>query len=81
MNGSLRVYNGDGDTNSPMNNAIAGFGTALPPAGNFSTNAPNGVAAAGSVQVGGSSIPVNNMQPYLSIYFIIATEGIFPSRG
>jgi microcystin-dependent protein len=31
-------------------------------------------------QAGGSQ-PHNNMQPYLVINFIIALEGIFPSRN
>jgi microcystin-dependent protein len=30
--------------------------------------------------IAGSSTPVNNMQPYLGMNFIICVEGIFPSR-
>lgn len=29
----------------------------------------------------GGNIPVNNMQPYLAVYYIIAMQGIFPSRN
>lgn len=29
----------------------------------------------------GSSLPHNNMQPYLTVNFIIAMQGIFPPRG
>ena len=37
----------------------------------------------GGVVVGntGGNIPVNNLQPYLGINFIIALQGIFPSRS
>jgi microcystin-dependent protein len=39
--------------------------------------------AAGSVTVGqaGGNLPHNNMQPYLGLNFIIALQGIFPSRN
>ncbi|MBN7803545.1 phage tail protein [Algoriphagus aestuariicola] len=38
--------------------------------------------ASGSVTVGmtGGNIPVNNMQPFLGVNYIIALQGIFPSR-
>lgn len=29
----------------------------------------------------GGQIPVNNIQPYLSLYYIICVQGVFPSRG
>ena len=29
----------------------------------------------------GSNLPINNMQPYLTINYIIALQGIFPSRN
>jgi microcystin-dependent protein len=35
----------------------------------------------GGTDFTGSSIPVNNIQPYLCVTFIIALEGIFPSRN
>jgi microcystin-dependent protein len=37
--------------------------------------APNAVAPAGGDQ------PHNNMQPYLTLYFNIALQGVFPPRG
>jgi microcystin-dependent protein len=30
---------------------------------------------------GGGSLPHNNMQPYLTLYFNIALQGVFPPRG
>jgi len=41
----------------------------------------NGAAlAVPAVQLAGGGLPHNNMQPYLSINFVIALVGIFPSR-
>lgn len=34
-----------------------------------------------TVQTAGSSEPVNNMQPFLGMNYIICTEGLFPSRN
>lgn len=39
------------------------------------TGAPNAVSAEGGGQAH------NNLQPYLCVSFMIALEGIFPSRG
>lgn len=39
------------------------------------------VAMAAAVAPSGNSQPHNNMQPYLGMTFIIALEGVFPSRG
>lgn len=49
----------------------------------FSTSDPNTVLNAKSVQtdiVGGGQ-PVNNLQPYLAVNYIICVDGIYPSRG
>lgn len=40
-----------------------------------------GTMAAGAVGTTGSNQPVSVVQPYLCINFIIALQGIFPSRG
>ncbi len=44
---------------------------------------PNSPMAANTVTVGlaGGSQPHNNMQPYLGMNFIIAVEGVYPSRN
>jgi len=31
--------------------------------------------------VGGSAVPINNVQPSLALNYVIATQGIFPSQG
>ena len=66
-----------GDTNKPTNNAIARssgasvYGTA----GSTVTMSPNTIAPAGS------SFPHNNMQPYITMNFVIALQGVFPPRN
>ena len=49
----------------------------------YAATPPNSPMAANTVTVGisGGSQPHNNMQPYLGMNFIIAIEGIYPSRN
>jgi microcystin-dependent protein len=37
--------------------------------------------APGMIAPAGGSLPHDNMQPYLAVTFIIALNGIFPSRN
>ncbi len=61
--------------------------TSLPriyaPAGTATDAALSGLNVAGTVTVNpaGGSQPVNNVSPYLTVSFVIATQGIFPSRN
>jgi len=41
----------------------------------------NAVMSPTAIGVSGGSQPHNNMQPFLALNFIIATQGIFPSRN
>ncbi|CAG5072650.1 hypothetical protein DYBT9623_04228 [Dyadobacter sp. CECT 9623] len=41
---------------------------------------PTSPMALNSLQVTGGSLPHNNMQPYLTCYFNIALQGVFPPR-
>ena len=71
---------------SDLANASAPGG-ALPaakPRGGLTRYAPAGsntVMAPGSVALTGGNQPHNNMQPYLVLAWLIAMEGIFPSRN
>jgi microcystin-dependent protein len=40
-----------------------------------------GTMAANAVSAAGGSQPHENMQPYLAVTFIIALQGIYPSRS
>ena len=76
---------------SHLPSANAAPGTALSPAGNFwgsqnatalYSNAPTVVdMSAGLIGNTGGNQPHDNMQPYLVMNYIIALEGIYPSRN
>jgi microcystin-dependent protein len=74
----LQAANAPGNNKSPSGNSIAratGGNVYLPPTGNPLVNmADVAIAPAGGDQ------PHNNMQPYLTFYFNIALQGVFPPR-
>src|ERR1700685_3751521 len=50
--------------------------------GNYlSTNAPQTPLSPLSTSIAGSSFPHNNMQPYLTLNYCIALQGVFPPRS
>jgi microcystin-dependent protein len=67
-----------GNRTAPLGNALARVSGATP-------YAPAGAATAALVDQAfaptGGSQPHNNMQPYLTLNFCIALQGIFPPRG
>jgi len=76
--GTVRAYNGDPDSESPDETVLAN--------GQFySSQSPDTNMHADSVQMtvdnSGGSQPHTNIQPYQCINYIIALEGIFPSRN
>ena len=60
---------------SVVNAAPAGAASA------YSTATPNAVMAPGMLSLVGGNLPHDNMQPYLTLNFCIATTGIFPARN
>ena len=67
----------DGIERTPANQRFAtgiGVGMYLPPGSTTQLN-PSTLAPAGGGQ------PHNNLQPYLTFYFNIALQGVFPPRG
>ncbi|MEP7144855.1 MAG: tail fiber protein [Ferruginibacter sp.] len=73
-------------------NAVSEAGTTSAPSGAFLGNTgaldkeyrASGTAVTmnqGAIGATGSSQPFNNLQPYLAVNFIIALQGIFPSRN
>jgi microcystin-dependent protein len=57
--------------------AIESTGTSL----DYSTAAPTGQMSSNSTVSVGNNIPITNIQPYLTVNFIIALQGIFPARN
>ncbi len=80
-NHPIMANSGTGNTNSPEGALPAGFGTSLPPEGPWTNGGANTTLAANAVGPSGGSQPHSNMQPFLVLNWIIATEGIYPSRG
>lgn len=70
---------GGGNQSSPNLNAWSALAGRTPPSLYSNTTNTNMNPLATSVV--GSSLPHNNMQPYLGLNFIIALQGIFPPRG
>ena len=76
---ALMCQGAPGDSATPVGNAYArviGATPYLPPAGApLVSMAPEALAPAGGDQ------PHNNLQPFLTFYFCIALQGVFPPRG
>jgi microcystin-dependent protein len=87
--GTMHVSSSNTTSDSPTNNFLAplsGRVLSSPPAGAQLTGygtAASGSMSNASVVVGniGGNQPVNNMQPFLVLNYIIATQGLFPSRS
>lgn len=69
---------GSGPT-SPANNTW-GTGAGRTPPPMYVDGSPN-VTMGNAMSVAGGSQPHNNLQPYLTLNFCIAMQGIFPPRG
>jgi microcystin-dependent protein len=56
-------------------------GTSFGIVGSYSaTTPPNATMAFQALQTAGGGLPHNNMQPYLTLNFCIALQGVFPQR-
>jgi microcystin-dependent protein len=68
-----------GNQATPINNALS------QPVGASTYKSPAGVTttpmAAQALSITGSSLPHNNLMPYLTLTFIIALQGVFPPRS
>lgn len=67
----------DGETSTPQNTVLA---TSQGPNIYNTSSAPVVQMAFNSLSLAGGSLPHNNMQPYLTLNFCIALQGIFPQR-
>ena len=76
-NHAIKAVTSEGNQNSPTNNLPADTKTLDKEYSNAAANTTMKTSMVGNT---GNGTPVNNMQPYLSIGYYIATEGIFPSR-
>jgi microcystin-dependent protein len=76
---AMRAHDIDlGELNAPASNrslAKSANATAYVPAANLVSMSP------GTLPPAGGDAPHNNLQPYLTFYFCIALQGVFPPRG
>jgi len=71
----------DATLTDPANNVwAAGMDNSGTPVLAFTGSKPNAVMAPSAIAQAGSNVPIPVMQPYLVVNYIIATNGIFPSR-
>ena len=70
----LNAKQGAADDDLPTGNLLAGAEV-------FGAGSPDSVMNAEAIGSTGGSTPVGNMQPFLALNYIIALEGIYPSRS
>lgn len=73
----MGVVGANGNTNSPVNAVPAVQASGVP---TYSSATVTGGMSATALSYAGSSQPHENHQPFLTLNFIIAMQGIFPSR-
>lgn len=84
----LLVNNRDGNSNDPSantmakSNVIVERGASSIPTNSYTNASPNVAMSSSSVMpFGGGNFPHSNIQPSLTLNYIIATEGVFPSQN
>lgn len=70
-----------GNSGNPNAGAAGGNTWAANAANPYSSSAPNVSMSPTTITNTGGSQPHNNMQPYLVLNFIVALQGLFPSRN
>jgi microcystin-dependent protein len=65
---------GNGSQTSPANNTLAGSTTITP----YASETPNKAMTQGAISIVGGSQPHENMQPYLTLNYIISMFGLYP---
>jgi len=75
---TVNAVNTSGNQNIPTGNLLSDT-LVLDP--EYSNAGPNTLMNAGMVANSGGNQPMNNVQPYLVINYIISLQGIFPSRN
>jgi microcystin-dependent protein len=74
---SMNAYNDVGNNPSPLNHAFGNYGTATYLPG--PVQSPQQMAFQ-VLPLAGGSFPHNNNQPYLTLQYCIALQGVFPAR-
>lgn len=81
---SLQAVEGDAGTDDPSGVLLGqgnyDTGTQAGAVAFYNATTPNTPMGFNAVGLAGGSLPHNNMQPYLTLNFCIALQGIFPQR-
>lgn len=88
-NHAINVNNaGDATSNKPDNTGYLGQAVGSDPTNGdavtvnlYTPTAPNAQLNPGTMSIVGGSVPFSNLQPYTAISYVIALEGIYPSRN
>src|SRR4030095_13467135 len=72
--------NAQGDSITPANSVWATAAAGRGAAALYAPPAPSGTVNPNSLLPSGGNLPHNNMQPYLTLNFCIALQGLFPQR-
>lgn len=77
---TIHAVDDDSTTEEPAGASLAKADTNM-----YSPSAPDATLRAGAATTAnantGSQQPINNMQPYMTVNYIIALQGLFPSRN
>lgn len=75
---NVNVVEEDGNESIPTGNVPAGTKVLDK---EYSSNSPNATMNSETISNTGGGQPVNNVQPYTTVNFIIALQGVFPSSN
>jgi len=75
-----RALNDAGNSITPVNSVWAQSAAGRGGAALYKEGSPTGPVNNQSLNVAGGGLPHNNMQPYLTLNFCIALQGVFPAR-
>lgn len=81
---SMMARGAPGTTTDPQGGTVANMswvaGASFGQVRGYSTTVPADTPMSATLAVAGGNLPHNNMQPYLTLNFCIALQGIFPQR-
>jgi microcystin-dependent protein len=75
-----RAFNANGDSQTPAGSVWAQAPAGRGAAANYGTP-PTGTVNPNCMAITGGGLPHNNLQPYLTLNFCIALQGVFPARN
>ncbi len=79
---TLNATTAPGTRSSPSDALLSTYGTSAPPSGPYSAGTTTDTTMhPGAVGNTGSGQSVSNIQPYQCVNYIIALQGVFPSRN